>query len=139
MKNYPQKLLIIGIQFFFSVLPSRAIYTRRVKRKCGIFWLKKQLSMVHVTLQIFFRNKTFLFVKIESWNFQQLFDIQFWETLQNFSSFRLRFRWHFLWVIRAVWMSWNFVRFHEITNQRDAENLRFLSWQTKKYFFLKRY
>ena len=29
-------------------------------------WLKKELSMVHGTLHIFFRNKTFLFVKIES-------------------------------------------------------------------------
>ena len=31
----------------------------------------------------FFRNKTFLFVKIESWNFQHLFYSQFQETSQN--------------------------------------------------------
>ena len=48
--------------------------------------------MVHF---IFFRNKTFSFVKIESWNFQQLFDLGFRETLQKFSSFRQTFRWHF--------------------------------------------
>ena len=35
----------------------------------------------------FFRNKTFLFVKIESWNFQHLIDLGFRETSQNFSSF----------------------------------------------------
>ena len=35
----------------------------------------------------FFRNKTFLFVKIENWNFQHLFDLEFRETSQNFSSF----------------------------------------------------
>ena len=44
--------------------------------------------MVHGTLNIvFFRNKTFLFVKIEIWNFQHLFDSLIHETLQNFSSF----------------------------------------------------
>ena len=47
--------------------------------------------MVHGTLNIFFRNKTFLFVKIEIWNFQHLFDLWFRETSQNFSSFRQLF------------------------------------------------
>ena len=34
------------------------------------------------------RNKTFLFFKIERWNFQVHFEIEFHETLQNFSSIR---------------------------------------------------
>ena len=38
---------------------------------------------------IFFRNKTFLFFKIESWNFQVQFEIKFRETSQNFNSFSL--------------------------------------------------
>ena len=59
-----------------------------------IWWLKKELSMVHGKLHFFFWNKTLLFVKIKSWNFQQLFDLGFRETLQNFSSFRHTFRWH---------------------------------------------
>ena len=70
---------------------NRAIYTRRVRRQYGICWLNKKLSLVHDTLHIFFRNKSFLFVKIESWNFQHLFDLGFHETLQNFSSFRQHF------------------------------------------------
>ena len=37
----------------------------------------------------FFRNKTFLFFKIESWNFQVQFEIKFRETSQNFNSFSL--------------------------------------------------
>ena len=53
--------------------------------------LKKELSMVHGTLNIFFRNKTFLFVKIEIGNFQHLFDLWFRETTHNFSSFRQLF------------------------------------------------
>ena len=36
----------------------------------------------------FFRNKTFLFFKIQSWNFQQLFEIEFRETSQNFKAIR---------------------------------------------------
>ena len=34
------------------------------------------------------RNKTFLFFKIEGWNFQVQFEIEFRETLQNFNSIR---------------------------------------------------
>ena len=44
--------------------------------------------MVHF---IFFLNKTFLFFEIEGWNFQQLLDLGFRETLQNFRSFRQHF------------------------------------------------
>ena len=47
---------------------------------------------------IFLRNKTFLFFKIESWKFQFLFEI--WLL---FSFFLLVF-----------WLSWHFLRFHEI-------------------------
>ena len=116
-------------------LPScRAIYTRRVKTQYYILWRKKELPTVYGTLHIFFRNKTLLFVKIESWNFHQLFNLGFRETFQNFSSFRQTFRQHFSRGIRVLWMSWNFVRLHEITNQRDAENFRFLSCQTKQFY-----
>ena len=37
---------------------------------------------------ILFRNKTFLFFKKERWNFQHLFEMEFCETSQIFSSFR---------------------------------------------------
>ena len=35
----------------------------------------------------FFSNKTFLFFKLESWNFQVQFEIKIRETSQNFNSF----------------------------------------------------
>ena len=57
--------------------------------------LLAEIRTIHGTCQIFFRNKTFLSLKIESWNFQHLFDLGFRETLQNFSPFRQTFRWHF--------------------------------------------
>ena len=76
-----------------------------------------------------FRNKTFLFVKIDRWNFQHLFDLGFRETSENFSSFTI-----FPFFLLVVWISWNFVRFHEIQNQTDAENVSCPSWQTKKFY-----
>ena len=88
--------------------------------------------MVHFN---FFRNKTFLFVKIENWFFHHLFDLGFREILQNFSSFRQHSDDIFLWGIKVVRMSWNFVLLPEILNQTDAENFRFLSWWTKKFYF----
>jgi hypothetical protein len=94
-------------------------------------WRKKKEERY---TSIFYRNKTFLFVEIESWNFQQLFNFEFRETLQNFSSFRQHLDDIYLWVIRGVRISWNFVKFHEMINQRDAENFSFLSLQTKKFY-----
>ena len=38
-----------------------------------------------------------------------------------------------IWGVKIIWMTWHFVRFHEIINQRDAEIFRFLSWQTHGY------
>ena len=49
-----------------------------------LYWNQFTLGLAH----IYFRNKTFLFVKKDSWNFKHLFDLGFHETLQNFSSFR---------------------------------------------------
>ena len=45
------------------------------------------LSCRYSLKNIFFRNKTFLFFKIKSWKFQELFEIEFREPSQNFNSF----------------------------------------------------
>ena len=47
-----------------------------------MFWYWQRLK------NNFFENKAFLFFKIESWNFQVHFEIEFRETLQNFNSIR---------------------------------------------------
>ena len=36
--------------------------------------------------------------------------------------------------IKVAQMSWNFVSSHEMINERDAENFRFLSWQTNNFY-----
>ena len=81
---------------------------------------------------IVFRNKTFLFFKIESWNFQQLFEKEF-----HFNSIRQQIEKMKITIVWMSWMSWNFVRFHKILFQTDAESFNFLSW--KKKIFLKKY
>ena len=53
-------------------------------------WVSKQrffcFDIDNGLKKVFFSNKTFLFFKIESWNFQVQFEIEFHETLQNFNS-----------------------------------------------------
>ena len=55
---------------------------------------------------IFFRNKTFLFFKIESWNFQHLFEKEFRETSQNFNSFSSFRNFLFPFFLSVVLLSW---------------------------------
>ena len=53
---------------------AQRLWWGRLGRQGAICWLKKELSMALGTWY-FFRNKTLLFVKIEIWNSQHLFDI----------------------------------------------------------------
>ena len=86
---------------------------------------------------IFFRNKTFLFFKIESWICQHLFEKEFRETSQNFNSIK---QWIEKMEIKIVWMSWiywNFVRFHEIPFSNRCWKIQ-LSILKKKSFISKK-
>ena len=66
-------------------------------QQSAIYWNSRGLLC-------FFRNKTVLFFKIESWNFQHLFE----KLNQLFRHFL------FPYFVSIVWLSWNFVRVHEI-------------------------
>ena len=59
----------------------------KLRQQSAICWNSLALFRENGLNYIFFRNKTFLFFKIESWNFQQLFEIEFRETSHNFNSF----------------------------------------------------
>ena len=84
---------------------------------------------------IFFRNNTFLFYKIESWNFQHLFEKKIRETSKNFdSTIRQSIEKMEIKIVWISWMSWNFVRFDEILFQTHAEIFNFLSSKTKKFY-----
>ena len=86
---------------------------------------------------IFSRDKTSSFFKIECWNFQVQFEIGFHETSQNFNSFSFFRELLFSPFLSVVWLSWNFVRFHEIQFQTEPESFSFLSWK-RKVLFLKK-
>ena len=63
---------------------------------------------------------------------------EFRETSQNFNSFSL-FRQLLLSFFQSlVWLSWNFVRFHEIPFQKVSESFTLLSWKTKKVLVSKK-
>jgi hypothetical protein len=83
--------------------------------------------MVHFN---FFRNKTFFFVKIESWNFQHLFDLLSRETSQNFSLFGQLF------ITHTKMSSKCLSEWAEIL-QGFTEGFSILSWQKKTRFIPK--
>ena len=104
----------------------------KIRTASAICWKYLGIFRDYGLNHIVFRNKTFLFFKIESWNFQHLFEKEFLETSQNFNSIRQRIE--KMEIIQISWMSWNFVRFHEILFQTDTEIFSFLSWKTKKFY-----
>ena len=86
-----------GISLHPKCLSYKRTY-RKVASRSTCYYSENQKSCIFksqlLTCHTFFRNKTFMFVKIDDWNF---------------------------------------VRFHEILNHKDAENFSFLSWRTKKF------
>ena len=72
------------IREYYIPKPSLKIRTAR-----AIFWNYLGIFRDYGLKNILFRNKTFSFFKVESWNFQHLFEIEFPETSQNFNSFSL--------------------------------------------------
>ena len=102
-------------------------------------WVSKQSFYVLILTTakiLFFRNKTFLYFKIGSWNFQHLFKNEFGETSQNFNSIRQSIEKMEITIVWMSWMSWNFVRFHEIQFQTLAFYLeKQKSFIPKKYIF----
>ena len=105
----------------------------------AIGWSRKELFWPYGLDYILLRRK--LFVKIESWNFQHLFDIESRDTSQNFSSFSSyipsvytdNFYFDFFLYGLSVWAEilWGF---HKIQNQTDAKNFSCLSSKTKKFY-----
>ena len=73
-----------GVANFFALYipkPSLKIATASAIC-CNSLGLFRDYGLNH----IFFRNKTFLFYKIENWNFQHLFEKEFRENSHNFKS-----------------------------------------------------
>ena len=114
-----------GLKMEYRIVASRSMcYYSENQRFC---FLKTRLLSCRIS---FFRSKTFLFFKIESWNFQHLFEKEFISTQirQWIEKMEIKIVW-------MRWMSWNFVRFHYPLFQTVAESFSFLSWKTKKFYY----
>ena len=62
--------------------------SRKIRAASTIFWIYLGIFRDYNLKNIHFVNKTFLFFKIKSWNFQNLFEKWFCETSQNLNSIR---------------------------------------------------
>ena len=85
----------------------------KISTASAIFWIYLGIFKDYNLKNISFSKKTFLFFKIESSNFQHLFEIEFHETSQNFNSFSSFNQLLFSFVLLVVWLSSNFVSFHK--------------------------
>ena len=135
MRNVRSWLNTLSLSRYLSsgTRPSLNIGTANI-----ICWNSVGLFRDYGLNYIFLGIKLFLFFKIESWNFQHLFETEFRETSQNFNSIRQPIE---KMEIRNVWMSWrswNFVRF-SISNRCWRFQLSILknkkSFIPKKIFF----
>ena len=88
--------------------PSQKLYWK-LGQQSAICWNSlgpfKDYGLNHIYLEIFF-----LFFKIESWNFQHLFEKEFRESSQKFQLIQL-IQTIFIF-LSVVWLNWNFVGFH---------------------------
>ena len=90
-----------------------------IRHACIMYYLISKPS-----LKIGSVKKTFLFFKIEIWNFQHLFETEIHETWQNFNSFSLFRQLLFSFFLSVVCLSWNFVRFHDFFFQFQLSILK---------------
>ena len=94
----------------------------------GHLLVKKRTILAIWLRSYFFRNKTFLVFKIESWNVKHLFHLGFRETSENYTSFRQYSENVYLLGLKIVLTSWNLWGFpnHSYPNSlqitRDMKN-----------------
>ena len=121
------------MQYFFCKKPPKP--SLKIRTANAIFWI--YLGCTYGLKNIFFRNKTFLFLKIESWKFQHLFEIEFRETSQNFNSFSLfrQFYFHFFYRLSdKVEILWDFMKFFF----KQILKVSAFCLENKKVLFLKK-
>ena len=86
------KLIFLTPFLQIKCLPSWLFYSKpslKIRTASAICWNYLGLFRDYGLDHIFFRNETFLFFKIDNWNFLHLFEKEFRETSQNFNSFSL--------------------------------------------------
>ena len=95
-----------GVSSLDAPKPSRKIES---VNRAFLFWYWQWLK------KYFFRNKTLLFFKIESWNFQNPFEKEFRETSKSFNSIRQpieKVKITIVWMRWVSWKLWGFMKFY---------------------------
>ena len=108
-----------------ALLKKCLIYKDSWDNMASVGW-KKKYPEDFAYFMFFLGTNNFLFVEVEGWHFQHLFDFKFHQTTLNFSSLRQHSDNIFSVGNKKKQMRWNFVRFHKILNQKDVENFNFL-------------
>ena len=106
----------------------------KLGQQSAIYWNFLGLFRDYGLNHIFFRNKTFLFFQHRKLKFStSIWKKKNRETSQKFQLNALR-QFLFPFFLSVVWLSLNFLRFHKLFFQTDAENVSFLSWKTKNKY-----
>ena len=128
-----------GLTFICLFLIFLAIITvkpsLKIRTANTIYWNSLGLFRDYGLNYIFFRNKTFLLFKIESWNFQHLFENGILWNLTKFQLIQLiqTFFPHFLYPLPDwVEILWDFTKF--FFKLMLSKSFSFLSWKTKKFY-----
>ena len=107
----------------------------KIRTASAIFWIYLGMLRDYGLKNIFFRNKSFLFFKIDDWHFQNLFEIKFRET-SLFSAHSDNCYFQFFYRL-CDWVEilWGFMKFFF----KQMLKVSALYLENKKVLFLKKY
>ena len=131
-KNKVVLLTFLGKYLSLSV-PVPCILEELRENTASVGWKKNYPWYISY---FFCRNEILWFVKIESWNFQNLFDWEVCETLQNFSSFQKTIILHFSMENKSCP---NELKFCEVSGNLLSNRFQISILTNKKVLFLKKY
>ena len=110
----------------------------KIRTANAIYWISPGIFRDY-SLQNFFRNETFFVFQDRKLKLSASVRKEFPETSQSFNSFSSFRQLLISFFLFVVWLSWNFVRFHKILFQTDAESFSSLSWKTKTKYSWEKY
>ena len=84
-RQIPALAWLTGVQIRKKLFLARP--SLKIRTASAIFLINLGIFRDYGLKTTFFRNKTFLFFKIESWKIQHLFENEFHETSQSFNTF----------------------------------------------------
>ena len=124
---------VIEFQMHFKSCIERPKPSLKIRTANSIFWISLGIFRDYGLKICFAGINLFCFFKIESWNFQHLFEIEFRETSQNFNSYGSFRQLLFSFFIGCL-IELKFCKVSRFFFQSDAKSFSFLSWKTEKFY-----